>query len=146
MNDQERADPNLDAKGMVSAAAALTAVGLTLNVETPLWPAALGAPPSLSLVVTLLGFLLAATHYSILWWRDLDEAGRQAHRRAWWSGGNLGAAAGAVGLFVLLSLDRPITPPMIEGPAVWAVTGFFCLLAGQAVGYALALLAGRRAQ
>jgi len=144
MNNQERADANLDAKGMVSIAAALTAVGLTLKVETPLWPAALGEAPSLGLVVTILGVLLAAAHYTLLWWRDLDETDRQAHRRAWWVGGNLGMAGGAVALFALLGLDRPLTPPLFEDSVAWGATGFLCLLGGQAVGYGLALLAQRQ--
>jgi hypothetical protein len=148
MNDQERpdltrADPNLDAKGMVSVAATLTAVGLTLSVDTPLWPTALGAPPSLGLVVIILGFVLATTHYTLLWWRDLDDAAREAHRRAWWRGGNLGLLLGALGLIGLLQTGQTVVEPlMADGPAAWAVTGFLCLLAGQAVGYGLALLWG----
>ena len=42
-----------------SIAAALTAVGLTLKVETPFWPTALGPAPALGAVVVILGVVLA---------------------------------------------------------------------------------------
>ena len=69
MNDQERARPKLDHRVKISIAAALAAVGLTLNVETPFWPSALGAPPSLGLIVAAVGVVLAAIHYAMLWRR-----------------------------------------------------------------------------
>lgn len=42
-----------------SIAAALTAVGLTLKVETPFWPAAMGHAPALGVVVVIVGVALA---------------------------------------------------------------------------------------
>lgn len=145
MNEVERSQPNAEAKTAISIAAALAAVSLTAKVDMPLWPSILGAPPSLSLIVTVVGLILGTTHYTGVWWRELDEAARHAHRKAWWTGGNLGVVVGAGALVALLSRGVTLTPPLLHGPAAWAATGFLCLLGGQAVGYGLALLLNRRA-
>ncbi len=99
-----------------------------------MWPSSLGAPPPLGLVVPLIGLTLAMIHYNGVWWRGLDETTRHAHRKAWWTGGNLGVVASAVALGALLSKGVTLMEPLLHGPAAWAATGFLCLLGGQAVG------------
>lgn len=145
MKHLERTEYTHDQKTVISIAAALAAVILTAKVDTPFWPSSLGAPPSLGLVVMLIGLTLAMIHYNGVWWRGLDEPTRHAHRKAWWTGGNLGVFAGAAALVALLNNGVTLTEPLLHGPAAWAATGFLCLLGGQAVGYGLALLLNRRA-
>ena len=145
MKHLERTEHTHDQKTVISIAAALAAVSLTAKVDTPLWPSSLGAPPSLGLVVMLIGLTLAMIHYNGVWWRGLDETARHAHRKAWWMGGNLGVFAGAAALVALLNNGVTLTEPLLHGPAAWAATGFLCLLGGQAVGYGLALLLNWRA-
>ena len=144
MKPIERADYTHNQKTVISIAAALAAVSLTAKVNTPFWPSSLGAPPSLGLIVIVVGLILAMIHYNGVWWRGLDETSRHAHRKAWWTGGNLGVVAGAAALVVLLNKGVTLTAPLLHGPAAWAVTGFLCLLGGQAVGYGLALLLNRK--
>ena len=145
MKHLERTEYTQDQKTVISIAAALATVSLTAKVETPLWPNSLGAPPSLGLVVMLIGLTLAMIHHNGVWWRGLDEPSRHAHRKAWWTGGNLGVVTGAAALVVLLNKGVTLTEPLLHGPAAWAATGLLCLLGGQAVGYGLALLLTRRA-
>ena len=145
MKHLERTEHTHDQKTVISIAAALAAVSLTAKVDTPGWPSSLGAPPSLGLVVMLIGLTLAMIHYNGLWWRGLDEPTRHAHRKAWWTGGNLGVVAGGAALVALLNNGVTLTEPLLHGPAAWAATGFLCLLGGQAVGYGLGLLLNRRA-
>jgi hypothetical protein len=145
MKHIERAAYTHDQKTVISVAAALAAVSLTAKVDTPFWPSSLSAPPPLGLIVFVVGLVLAMIHYNGVWWRGLDEKARQAHRKAWWTGGNLGVSAGAAALVVLLSKGVTLTAPLLHDPVAWAATGFLCLLGGQAVGYGLALLLNRRA-
>ena len=119
--------------------AMLVVVGVTATAATPFWPKALGAAPSIGAVALLAGLAVAIVWHSLIWWRDLNEAQRQIHRRAWWQGGNIGILLGAVGLLVILATGAPIAPqPLADRPAVWALFGFLSLLAGQAVGYGAA--------
>ena len=145
MNHLERAEPTHDQKIVISIAAALAAIRLTAEIDTPFWPGALGASPSLGLIVTITGLALTSIHYTRVWQRRIDDTARQAHLQAWWRGGNLGVLAGAAALFALLNKDVTLTAQLLHGSAAWAVTGFLCLLGGQAVGYGLALLLSRRA-
>ena len=59
MDDQKPATVRQPRHLVFSIAAALTAVGLTLKVETPFWPTALGSAPALGAVVVILGVALA---------------------------------------------------------------------------------------
>lgn len=145
MKHLERAEHAQDQTTVISIAAALAAVSLTAKVDTPFWPGSLGASPPLGLIVLVVGLVLATIHYNGVWWRGLDEKARHAHRKAWWTGGNLGVVAGAAALAALLNDGVPLMEPLLHGPAAWAATGFLCLLGGQAVGYGLALLLNRRA-
>lgn len=36
------------------------------------------------------------------WWRQIDEAAREAHKWAWWCGGNIGLASGCVLMLALM--------------------------------------------
>jgi membrane protease YdiL (CAAX protease family) len=133
-----------DSTAMVTSLLALVVVGATVKAPMPFWPQGLGQPPALGLVVLIVGILTGVVAHSVFWWRDLDEAARQAHRRAWWRGGNLGILIGAAALAVALALNLPVAPgPMAGRQEGWAVFGFLCLLFGQAVGYGVAWVVER---
>lgn len=50
------------------------------------------------------------------WWRDIGEAKREQHKRAWWWGGSIGLAVGCA--LVLIALSRGLTaiPEALVGP------------------------------
>lgn len=53
--------------------------------------------------------MAAGVGLSLLWWRNIDEAAREAHKWAWWWGGSGGMAVGAALLLSLsMSEDAPV--------------------------------------
>lgn len=144
MNEQNTTKDVLARDHVTPSLAAVIVLGATVSAATPFWPKVLGAPPPLGPVLVGACLILAILWHSTVWWRDLNEDQRQIHRKAWWHGGNFGILLGAAGLLIVLAAGLPIAPqPLADRPAVWALFGFLCLLAGQAVGYGVAWLVHR---
>ena len=84
--------------------------------------------------------MLVAFVVAIWWWRQVDEAAREAHKWAWWWGGSAGMAIGGVVLLTLQSRSAAEAPAMVllmdPGTAIYA--GAMGLLGFQLVGYTVA--------
>jgi len=74
---------------------ALVVVSSGLTVATPFWPAQLGSAPQLGVVLLAAAVAVFSAIHSLYWWRALDEAAQEAHKWAWWWGGNLGLESSA---------------------------------------------------
>lgn len=88
----------------------------------------------------LLGLLMWLT---AIYWRRLDEAAREAHKWAWFWGGNVALVPLVVGFAILTS--NPDTPvPMLLGmeptPAGYVATGGLIVVLTLLAGYTLAWL------
>ena len=93
-----------------------------------------------------LGLALAKLHYTLGWWRDLDEAAREAHKSAWWTGGNIGliVAGAALSACVLSGFD-PMPARFAGIPAAYATAGVLGVIAAQAIASVQATLAAYKA-
>src|SRR5690606_26279113 len=118
---------------------ALTVVGVSATAATPFWPDAWGRAPSIGVVVLAAGLAVFVALHSLYWWRGLDEAAKEAHKWAWWWGGNLGLVAGGAGVVAATLMGAnplPATVPPTDAALVAA--GALAVLAAQAVGYGAA--------
>lgn len=78
---------------------------------------------------------------SVLWWRRLDEAAREAHKFAWYWGASIGMAAAAVGFVVLTSQDAVLITTGWNGrttPQAFVELGVIGVLVPQVIGYVVA--------
>ena len=118
---------------------ALTVVGVSATAATPFWPATWGQAPSIGVVVLAAGLAVFLVLHTLYWWRSLDEAAKEAHKWAWWWGGNLGFMVGG-GAVVISALNGvhllPTRVPHTDAALIAA--GLIAALAAQAVGYTLA--------
>lgn len=83
--------------------------------------------------------IMAVVWVCIAWWRDADEAVREAHKWAWYWGGSTGMAS-VLGLFALSTwgvVDVTL-PPLGSGPDDLIMTGVALTVGAQGVGYGIA--------
>lgn len=87
------------------------------------------------------GLLLLIAPAVILYWRRLDEAAREAHKFAWYWGGNAGIVVVMVAFSVLMT---PGAANFVEGefagqsPSELLAFGMISALMAQVVGYVIA--------
>lgn len=76
----------------------------------------------------------------VWWWRQIDEAAREAHKWAWWWGGSAGMAVGAVLMLTVLRTAHNGGLPASFGttPGEIFASGILSILLFQVVGYGLA--------
>ncbi|MDQ3125897.1 MAG: hypothetical protein M3Q74_09885 [Pseudomonadota bacterium] len=76
----------------------------------------------------------------VWWWRQIDEAAREAHKWAWWWGGSAGMAVGAVLLLTLMlnAESQPLPEGFGSTPGDIFVSGMMSILLFQMAGYGLA--------
>ena len=120
---------------------ALVVVGVSATAATPFWPAQWGQAPSVGVVVLAAGLAVFLALHTLYWWRALDEAAKEAHKWAWWWGGNLGLVVGGAGVVAatLMGVDVNMLPAFVpHSDAALVATGVLGVFAAQAVGYGLA--------
>ena len=118
---------------------ALVVVSCGLTVATPFWPAQLGSAPPLGLVVLAAAVAVFCAIHSLYGWRALDEAAQEAHKWAWWWGGNLGLVVGGAGVVVATLMGVNLLPADLpRSDAALVAAGVFGVFAAQAVGYGAA--------
>ena len=123
---------------------ALTVVGVSATAATPFWPAAWGQAPSIGVVVLAAGLAVFLALHTLYWWRSLDEAAQEAHKWAWWWGGNLGMVLGGAGVVAAALMDVNLLPAFVQrSDAALVAAGVVGLFAAQAVGYGVAWLVHR---
>ena len=90
--------------------------------------------------VFLVVVMAAALALSIWWWRNLDEAAREAHKWAWYWGGSAGMMLGLAVVFTLAirHVDLGGFLSADTKPIDLVVGGMMSILLFQVVGYALA--------
>ncbi|HYF22348.1 MAG TPA: hypothetical protein VD929_03015 [Caulobacteraceae bacterium] len=89
--------------------------------------------------VMALASAAGAIWLTLLHWRRLDEAAREAHKAAWYWGGSAGLAVAGVVTGVFLA--RPETPMpwrLGDGDAGLVATGLLLCAAAQMIGYLVA--------
>lgn len=94
-----------------------------------------------SLPTGLVGLLIlfgapALMIVSVIYWRNIDEAAREAHKFAWFWGGS-GAIVLVVPLAMLVGDERLQALAKAHSPSQWFVAGVFTLLTVQLFGYGL---------
>lgn len=82
-------------------------------------------------------FIVAVLFWvSIIYWRNLDEAAREAHKFAWFWGATGGMLV-MLPIAALVSAERLVAVLGQRGPAEWVALGFASLLLAQLAGYGL---------
>ncbi|HEV7228794.1 hypothetical protein [Brevundimonas sp.] len=111
--------------GLGGSVALIEAVGG--EASRPLQAIALGVGVSLGMAICL------------IWWRNADEAVREAHKWAWYWGGSAGIGLVMI-LFALSSwnLIEVNVPPYGDGPNGLLLSGIAVTLGAQLVGYLIA--------
>ncbi|WP_312220997.1 hypothetical protein [Brevundimonas sp.] len=118
---------------------ALTVVGVSAAAATPFWPDAWGRAPSIGVVVLAAGLAVFLALHTLCWWRALDEAAREAHKWAWWWGGNLGLVAGGAAVVIAALAGVNLLPAALpHTDAALIALGVAAAFAAQAVGYGIA--------
>ncbi|NWE52600.1 hypothetical protein [Brevundimonas sp. P7753] len=118
---------------------ALTVIGVSATAATPFWPSAWGQAPSIGVVVLAAGLAVFLVLHTLYWWRSLDEAAKEAHKWAWWWGGNLGFIVGGAAVVIAALNGVHLLPARVpHTDAALIAAGLIAALAAQAVGYTLA--------
>lgn len=97
-------------------------------------------PGPLGLALTLLCYgasMLGAMLVALWWWRDIDEAAKEAHKWAWWWGGCSGMALGGVLLMTALARSE-VAPLQADDTGALFAGGIMVLLLFQIIGYGIA--------
>ena len=117
----------------------LTVVGVSATAATPFWPEAWGRAPSIGVVVLAAGLAVFTALHRLYWWRALDEAAREAHKWAWWWGGNLGFIVGGAAVVIAALAGVDLLPAAVpHTDAALIALGVAAAFASQAVGYGVA--------
>ena len=118
---------------------ALTVVGVSATAATPFWPATWGQAPSIGVVVLAAGLTVFLVLHTLYWWRSLDEAAKEAHKWAWWWGGNLGFIVGGAAVVIAALNGVHLLPARVpHTDAALIALGVIAAFAAQAVGYGVA--------
>jgi len=95
----------------------------------------LSLPPGLVFAASLVA-MVVFFWVCVVYWRNIDEAAREAHKFAWFWGGT-------GGLIVLMPVGALVTNERLvamfheRSPSEWVILGFLTLLTAQLVGYGL---------
>ncbi|MBU1324457.1 MAG: hypothetical protein KJ676_04380 [Alphaproteobacteria bacterium] len=83
--------------------------------------------------------IMAVVWVCVAWWRDADEAVREAHKWAWYWGGSTGMAC-VILLFALSTWEviDVTLPPLGNGPGDLIMTGVALTVGAQGIGYVVA--------
>jgi len=84
--------------------------------------------------------MLVVAGASVLWWKTLDEAAREAHKWAWWWGSTGGLAVGGVAVITLSGsgASGSVLAALGSDPVDILLAGAFACALFQVIGYALA--------
>lgn len=119
--------------GLLYGAMAVAAIVAT--VVSKLWLPAGWLPA----VIAYAAIYLMITVFSILAWRSMDEAARDAHKSAWFWGGGAGAALAAFVVTVLTGpgADLFALIPAQDGPSGYLGFGVLMTLILQLIGFVI---------
>ncbi|MEN5144926.1 hypothetical protein [Brevundimonas diminuta] len=118
---------------------ALTVVGVSATAAMPFWPDAWGRAPSIGVALLAAGLAVFIALHTLYWWRALDEAAKEAHKWAWWWGGNLGLVGGGAGVIIAAASGVELLPAALpHTDAALIALGVIAVFTAQAVGYGVA--------
>lgn len=86
--------------------------------------------------VAILAIVAAAFVVNVIYWRNIDEAAREAHKFAWLWGGVSGLLV-ALPLAALINSERLVAVMGERSPAEWVMFGVTAALVAQVIGYGL---------
>lgn len=114
-------------------------VGLVVGGLSALIDAFGGAAADPLRIALLALSIMAVVWVCIAWWRDADEAVREAHKWAWYWGGSTGMAC-VILLFALSTWEviDVTLPPLGSGPGDLIMTGVALTVGAQGIGYLVA--------
>lgn len=92
-------------------------------------------PRPLIFTVSLIGVAVAFA-LSIVYWRNIDEAAREAHKFAWFWGASGGILV-MLPVGALIGSERLVAVMGDRSPGEWVFFGVSALLAAQLIGYGL---------
>ncbi len=100
-------------------------------------PGAVGLGVTAALISAAMALVLVAT---VWWWRQIDEAAREAHKWAWWWGGSGGMGVGLVLLLTLMlrAENQPLAAGFGSTSGEVFASGMMSILLFQITGYGLA--------
>ena len=93
--------------------------------------------------LVIVGLVALAVWLSAMYWRRIDEAAREAHKWAWFWGGNIALVPLLLGFFVLMErpdLGAPLWPGFEATPAGYVATGGTLVIFALITSYGLAWL------
>ena len=93
------------------------------------------------MAAVVIGLCALALWLMAMYWRRIDEAAREAHKWAWFWGGNIALIPAVLGFVALLErpdLGTPLLPGLEATPAHYVATGGVLVLGLLLVGYGLA--------
>lgn len=93
-------------------------------------------PRALIFAISLVGVAVASA-LTVIYWRNIDEAAREAHKFAWFWGASGGILV-MLPLGALIGSERLIAVMGQRSPGEWVFFGISTLLAAQLIGYGLA--------
>jgi len=133
--DEPKPRRRLSPAALLGLAVGVAALGGALGAVTGDDDGALGGAGRLIALAAAVG----AIWLTLLHWRRLDEAAREAHKAAWYWGGSAGLAlAGLVTGLFLARPDMPMPWRLAEGDAGLVATGLLLCALAQMVGYLVA--------
>lgn len=88
------------------------------------------------LFVGALVFLAIISVATVIYWRSIDEAAREAHKFAWFWGANGGMLV-VIPLCALIGSERLVAVMGERTPGGWTLFGMLAVLAAQIIGYGL---------
>ena len=89
-----------------------------------------------ALFVGALAILVACFAINVVYWRNIDEAAREAHKFAWLWGGTSGLLV-TLPLAALISSERLVAVMGERSPGAWVLFGVTAVLTAQIIGYGL---------
>jgi hypothetical protein len=93
------------------------------------------------MVAIVIGLCALALWLTAMYWRRIDEAAREAHKWAWFWGGNIALLPAVMGFVLLMErpdLGTPLWPGLDPTPAHYVVTGGILVVFLLLIGYGLA--------
>lgn len=125
-------------EALLMLAGGALAMAFLSDAQLPLWPQGWGKAPGVDSAILLVALAIGIIPITRHWWLGLDEAAQEAHKWAWWWGGNLGFIAGGIG-FALFALSGTQLLSQLS-PNALIGTGFAAAMVAQSAGYGIAWL------
>lgn len=129
-------------KWLVAVALVSLVLGGLLGAASAMSPG-LGLLPMLLVGVLALGLAVLGVWLTAMYWRRLDEAAREAHKWAWFWGGNAVLLPVVLGVLLLMGrpdVPAPLWPGLEASDAGYVATGGLLVILSLIVGYGLAWL------